>query len=274
MAGEYIFNTTGNTAAVAANSVNVLQDQWADEHLGLLRLGVRIGRWNQYKNYLESHIFGDPTFRFQPDDINTLTEFLAEDDHEDLLNSGSVPIRALAVAKLEFEDKNLLTEKLYDIATSDPAGTVRLQALKQLIGLGPDNLNDLLIRVSNDPFELIRRFSIIWMGDIGRAEFLPVLIDRMLFDISVRVRFNAKKSVEKIGTDQRFTELENALSTLRESPLKSDLRARSLNSFNRSDQWLYEELLVNLRNKDLALKKRLSAARTFRTIGFIWRYRT
>ena len=74
------------------------------------------------------------------------------------------------MAKLEFEDKNLLTEKLYDIATSDPAGTVRLQALKQLIGLGPDNLNDLLIRVSNDPFELIRRFSIIWRRAARKSE--------------------------------------------------------------------------------------------------------
>lgn len=43
LAGAYIFNE-GNTVAVQANSVNVLQDKWTNEFLGLLGLGLRIGQ--------------------------------------------------------------------------------------------------------------------------------------------------------------------------------------------------------------------------------------
>lgn len=48
-----------------ANSVNVLQDKMANEMLGLLGMGARVGQWAKLTNILESHITGDPTLRFQ-----------------------------------------------------------------------------------------------------------------------------------------------------------------------------------------------------------------
>jgi hypothetical protein len=63
VAGTYLFGN-GTTIAGVANSVNVKQDIWSDELLGVLSYGVRIGEWHRIRTYLESHLFGDPTFRF------------------------------------------------------------------------------------------------------------------------------------------------------------------------------------------------------------------
>jgi hypothetical protein len=61
--GTYLFGN-GTTIAEFANTVNVKQDIWSDELLGLLSYGVRIGEWHKMRNYLESHLFGDPTFHY------------------------------------------------------------------------------------------------------------------------------------------------------------------------------------------------------------------
>ena len=63
IANEYIFQPGACIAAVGG-SVNVLQDKWPDEFLGLLSGGFNIGQINQFAPYLEMHVIGDPTFRF------------------------------------------------------------------------------------------------------------------------------------------------------------------------------------------------------------------
>ncbi len=267
-AGEYIFNEQGNTFSVIANSVNVLQDIWADEQLGLLSYGIRLGQWRQYKNYLEVHIIGDPTFHFKSKENTDFQDLLAENDAEDLLESESAALRALGIEQITFDDHSQLISLMEEIILKDPAGIVRLQALKRLVGLQVKNLNDIFVKTVDDPYELIRRLSVIWMGDIGTADFLPFLIERMVEDVSSRVRFNAKKAVEKIGTERRYTEFEQLISDLRASEYKSQLKELTINSFKRSDEWLHEDLIPRLRNKDLPLKKRLSAARTFRNYRF------
>ena len=64
VAGAYIFGR-GKTVVAMANSVNSLQDKWPDRYIGLLACGVRVGQWARGTFYLESHIIGDPTLRFE-----------------------------------------------------------------------------------------------------------------------------------------------------------------------------------------------------------------
>ena len=64
IAGRYIMSE-GKCVTTFANSVNVLQDKMANEMLGLLGMGARVGQWAKLTNILESHITGDPTLRFQ-----------------------------------------------------------------------------------------------------------------------------------------------------------------------------------------------------------------
>ena len=63
ISSEYIFDE-GNTITVQANSVNVLQDNWPGEMLGLLGLGLRVGQWHKMSCTLETHLIGDPTLSF------------------------------------------------------------------------------------------------------------------------------------------------------------------------------------------------------------------
>ena len=46
IAGSYIFSD-GRTVAAQGNTVNVLQDRWTYEMLGLISHGVRIGQYNR-----------------------------------------------------------------------------------------------------------------------------------------------------------------------------------------------------------------------------------
>lgn len=63
VAGYHIFND-GKTVVTQGNTVNVLQDKWAEQLIGLLSLGARAGFWQKEVATLESHMIGDPTFRF------------------------------------------------------------------------------------------------------------------------------------------------------------------------------------------------------------------
>jgi hypothetical protein len=77
IASSYIFDR-GNTVVAHGNTLNVLQDKWTIELIGLLQQGYRVGTWAYLTNTLESHLVGDPTYRFgmaptsTPDDLFVL----------------------------------------------------------------------------------------------------------------------------------------------------------------------------------------------------------
>jgi hypothetical protein len=63
VAGEYVFGS-GEVVVAMANTVNVLQDIWPSQDLWLLDQGERVGALHKQRHYLESHLIGDPTWRF------------------------------------------------------------------------------------------------------------------------------------------------------------------------------------------------------------------
>ena len=63
VAGGYVFND-GKTIAAQANTVNVVQDKWPDELIGLLSAGLRRCMESAGKLF-ETHIIGDPTSAFE-----------------------------------------------------------------------------------------------------------------------------------------------------------------------------------------------------------------
>ena len=67
VAGYHIFND-GKTIVTQGNTVNVLQDKWGEQLIGMLTLGARVGFWQKEVATLESHLCGDPTFAFTPAD--------------------------------------------------------------------------------------------------------------------------------------------------------------------------------------------------------------
>ncbi len=65
VAGYHIF-ADGGTVVTQGNTVNVLQDKWSMELIGMLAEGARIGFWQKEIQTLESHLIGDPTYRLIP----------------------------------------------------------------------------------------------------------------------------------------------------------------------------------------------------------------
>ncbi|HCK98972.1 MAG TPA: HEAT repeat domain-containing protein, partial [Candidatus Marinimicrobia bacterium] len=272
MAGAYVFGD-GSTVAGIANSVNVKQDVWADEGLGLLNYNIRIGQWHRERNYLENHIIGDPTFRFTNPDRKDWGRIIARQDHkirfwEKLLKSDEIPLKSLAVRKLYQLKKTAVEPQLITIYENDPSYIVRLSALKCLADLRSKPFEEILFKSVNDPYELIRRFTVNWMGVVGREDYLPVLVEAAISDPSKRVSYTAKSAIEKIGYDKANLYFREEIKNFPDVMANRELLQRFERSSQRSVEWLREELIPKLTSDTLLIKKRIGPARTFRNYQF------
>ena len=194
IAGKFIMGS-GKCLVGFANSVNVLQDKSAFDLLGLLGHGARVGLWAQHVNILESHIIGDPTFRFSPaaagDDVNVIltnkdTAFWAsrmDDDDPEIQN--------MAAIRLFEADYPGISGMLRNKFETSPYAIVRYNAMTLLERLDDANYRAVLKAAVTDGFEFIRRIAVNRMGKCGDEEFIPCLIDAYVCDRnSARVVFN------------------------------------------------------------------------------------
>lgn len=272
VAGEYVFGN-GNVVVAEANSVNVLQDKWPDELLGLLNLGVRVGVRHKEINTLESHLIGDPTFKFDSNSKIDLNEkILLEKKNvklwRDLLKSESDGIRGLAVRYVFKNLRAKFEKELTEIYFSDPAFNVRLNALKCLAELNTTTFHQILKKSINDPFEFIRRKTAEWMGEIGLKEYLPFLAKQIIIDESPRVSFNGKSSLTFISSKLAKEECDKFIDALPDVASKEILKNQLASSFIRSDEWLNKEIIPHILSDTLKLKSKLQEVRTFRNYKF------
>jgi HEAT repeat protein len=257
ISGTHLFGD-GDVIAGVANTVNVLQDIWANELFGMLKYGVPIGEWHLTRNYIESHIIGDPTFHFAENNSK-----ITSAPYKKLLRSKEATLRTLGVYKMVKEVGLKAETTLIDIYTQDPSANVRLEALKSLASLRTPAFRKLLETSIYDPSELIRRISANWMGHIGDKGYIPVLADRLAKDISERVSFSAKSSLEILFAhpcaDDFLAEIAetNGLDT-----------ARINYQYRRSQSWLNDEIIPTITDTTLTAKKRMSKVRTFRNYNF------
>jgi hypothetical protein len=273
VAGEYIFGD-GNVICAEANSVNVLQDKWADEYLGLLNEGVRIGNRHREINLLESHLFGDPTFHYSSDskfDMNDkmVNERKNQKFWNSLLQNENPNLRSLAVEMLCSNLKGLFEQKLIWFYNNDQSIIVRLHSLKCLAQMNENSFKEILKKSINDPFEYIRRKSTEWMGEIGDTLFLPLLVHSALFEESKRVNFNGSSAINNISVTKAIKEFEKQIDSLPQIASKQLIKKQIFESLNRTKVWLYDELLINIISDTLKLKNKLSEIRTFRNYKFV-----
>lgn len=273
VAGEYVFGN-GNVIVAEANSVNVLQDKWADELLGLLNLGVRIGLRHREINTLESHLIGDPTFSFNSNLDFDLNQKLVLEKNDvsfwrDLLSSPFDELRSVALRYL-FDNLNSDFEKeLVNLYLSDNSANVRLNALKCLAELNSKAFHNILRFSINDPIEFIRRKTAEWMGEVGLKDYLPLLVNQIITDESPRVSFNGKSSLTFFGSILAKEESNKYIDAMPETTSKDILKKQINSSLARSDEWLNKEIIPNILNDTLKLKSRIQEVRTFRNYKFI-----
>jgi hypothetical protein len=265
IAGEYVFGN-GNTIAAIGNSVNVLQDLFVTELIGLLNYGARLGQWHRFNNYLESHLIGDPTFRFRSNSKYAVEELSNSNNEKDLrkfLSSTDAVIRTLALKRIFDLKKESFSSDLKNFYLNDNSPNVRLMALKCLAQLRDKNFEEVLMISINDPNELIRRFSIQWMGFIGKEEFLPLIVRASFNDESDRVRYNAKSVMELLNSDKKIEIINREVEKI--------LNEKKKYGFDRNDFFIripdkkrQQEIFEVVNNDTLNLRKRIFDVRTFR----------
>ena len=214
IAGRYIFSE-GKSVVAFANSVNVLQDKQANEMLGLLGLGARVGQWAQLTNILESHVIGDPTFRFTSNDASlNLSELISRpyNEAEALRNVDSpyADVQNLALHQLYRNGYAGISDLLAKKYRTSPYAVVRYTSLALLTQVNDRNLQEILKESIHDSNEFIRRTTVRFMAYVGLNDYVPLLVkeyaenyfsERERFDIGMKMRVFDEKVVKKAVED-------------------------------------------------------------------------
>lgn len=208
IAGAYIFND-GKTIVTQGNTVNAIQDKWPDEFLGLFDYGIRVGEWGKQVHFLETHIIGDPTFRFAKKsntgfDINLALTVEKNNVSfwKKALTNPSVDIQAIALRMLfenNYKDISSLLKQTY---FNSPSMIVRLEALQLLSKIDDDNFIEVLSAATSDSYELTRRFAIEYALLNGSDKLIPALAKTMLNDNT------SKRVISKITMGYRLVNLD------------------------------------------------------------------
>lgn len=210
ISAAYIFRP-GNTLAVHGNSVNVLQDKWTIEQIGLLQHGVRIGTWANMTNTLESHISGDPTWRFASDnsDLNTLITINNSPAYwETILGKNDPALQSLAIKKLVDIWGDKASPLLAKTFNKSPYLNVRMQSLALLSDIGNNDYQNVVLQAMNDPYELIRRKATEWIAKSGDNLYIKPLISLLIARPNdERVEYNIRKSLLQMNPEKVAAEI-------------------------------------------------------------------
>ncbi len=266
LAGAYLFNE-GETIAGIANSVNVLQDLFIDELIGLLSLNWRVGQWHLLNSYLESHILGDPTFRFHSNiDHLDFYSFKSNSDKNfwrKKLVDKNPSIRTLACLRLSQIEGEKFSNELTKIYETDSSPNVRLMTLKILASFRNEDFEKVLFKSINDPNELIRRFTVLLMGYTADNKYLPLIVEAAFNDESDRVRYNARSVIELNNRPDQIEIIQKLISE------KINIKRRygfdsSMFFIRPPDQSRQNEILQSIKLDKTSLKKKINELKTFR----------
>ena len=146
VASRYVM-APGEAIAAVGNSVNVLQDKSSSDLLGMLAAGYSVGQWLQQVNILESHILGDPTFRFSSSYASRRPDLSVRDTAywlEYTLEQWPSEIRALALHKLYSLGFAGLSDLLLETYRTSDSYMLRLQCFHLLAHYADGNYMKLL----------------------------------------------------------------------------------------------------------------------------------
>jgi len=269
VAGCHIFSD-GDCIVAQGNTVNVLQDKWEDKLIGLLSLGERVGMWQKELCYLESHLIGDPTFRFAP--ASKEDAKICKQLHKDLThNSGNASVwlkycdsdkallRAAGIVHLaQVSDCSNFALKMF---RNDESAMVRLHALNVLWGYADANASAAAIEALNDPMETVARTGIRMISSMSVMEAVPVLEEYPLnHPENIRCSYLSKSALD-ILTGSKL--LEKDIKNLSNAQLNDTKKISSIRTF-RNYRYLkaIEPLLSIVADEGASETLRLAACET------------
>ena len=283
VAGYHIFGD-GNTVVSQGNTVNVLQDKWSTELLGLLSKGLRVGFWHNQVMYLETHLVGDPTFRFLPadKDAQALAAQLSADIvlkkqdtklWQSYLSQDDPTLQAIALRKLAPLRPAGFAQQVLNLYHSTPYHSLRMSCVKVLntypAPADPHYASDLDCRKQilaagiNDPYELVRRLSANYAGSVGDPSLITPLVLANLHQMeSQRVGYQSQ-SVLSVFEQDAVTKaylIEADAFPFMEGEALHSLIKRAQESATRRQQ----NAVAVIGNKTAALKDRIQEIRFLR----------
>ncbi len=213
LSGAYIFDE-GKTVVAQGNSVNSLQDKWPQEMIGLLSLGMRVGEWNRKLCYLETHIIGDPTFRFTSFDPSVNANQLSVNGSKSnrfwkkQLKSEYADIQVLALRGLFENSYDGISDLLLETYKNTDLANVRTECLLLLSKINDQNYTEVLKLAMFDDHELTQRFAIYRAGKKGGNELIPGIVKLSFMNLSERVEFNLKNAISFFDKEKLLAEFD------------------------------------------------------------------
>ncbi|MBR5706611.1 MAG: HEAT repeat domain-containing protein [Bacteroidaceae bacterium] len=215
----YLFGQGNGTIVVLANTVNVLQDKWADHFIGLMGLGMRAGHMAQFGAFMEQHLFGDPTFSFTPAvstgfDVNDAILNAGQGFWKKQLNSDYAAMQILAMNMLCNSGTNYSDLFAQKFRTSN-SGIVRLAALMELSNYRDENFVECLALALDDSHEMTQRLAINMAGDSGDPRLIPGLVHiACKNNTSERIEFDVTNAFNTFDSTMVLNEFDNYYPTV------------------------------------------------------------
>jgi len=238
ISGAYVFGN-GRTISAQANTVNSIQDKFPDEMIGLLSYGIRIGEWNRMVCFLETHIIGDPTFRFASSDPKLNAEKMADSEKNNarLLKLVSYPhpdVQSWALWHLAENGYDRISELLVEKYFSSPYGVVRMAALKALSKIRDDNFVRVTGAALDDSYELVRRFGAVYCQESGDPRLAQYLIKAVTDpNISKRVNYQALDALSFFDRDLLLDEVNKRFAGVDTANHMGTIRRETIDEINK-----------------------------------------
>lgn len=270
VAGYHVFGE-GNTIAAQGNTVNVLQDKWSLELLGLLAEGARIGFWQKEFQYLESHLIGDPTYQFAQlgsKEAKVLNTRLATKGGElsawnNYLKSDKVNEQTIAIKQLSKIPSKDFSAQLLKLFRESRHYSVRMEALKRLLDIRDANAIEAVRLGLDDPYELIRRFSARFAAYYGDNVFIAPLVNIVVFsNESQRVQYAAQGSLQMFDINEVVKEIENQVNASNLTDKQETIK--NLSEYYKGQQRAQDKSLKTILDKSAKPENRLFAIRSLR----------
>lgn len=272
LAGSYLFSP-GETVVAQGNTVNSLQDKWPSEMLGLLSLGMRVGEWNKMVAYLETHILGDPTFRFASIDPGIDVQGLSAAHSVksriwlNLLDSPYPDVVNLALQKLYEARYAGLSDLLLNTFRESEYGSIRAKCMLLSAEYNDANFLELIKLALHDDYELVQRFAVAFAGDMGHEELIPELVALSLQPLSKRVEFNLGTSLRFFDSDLLLAEFDRQSAELESFSNAKEFLPLIRGVLEEADTW-FERNTQTLADPEASDKARYRQIRMLRNYNF------
>lgn len=259
VASSFIFGS-GRSVVSLGNTVNVLQDKSSSDMLGLLSAGYNIGQYAVMINILESHIIGDPTFRFTPSDAAGLKPDFSNADttywRAVLDGDWTDDVRALALYKLYYLGYEGLSDLLYETYCKSDSYMLRLQTMHLCSHFLDGNYKKLLLKALDDPYEFIRRKAVYYAGFTGDPVFVEPVARMYMYDrTSKRVCFNIISAAGFWGPDAVPSALSEIIDKSDDIFDKENFKKENLEAVNKG-MYMSKSIVEAFSSKEHLLKNK------------------